>query len=87
MRVDDVQLPPWASDPSDFISKMRAALESEHVSAHLHQWIDLIFGYKQLGKAAIDANNLFYYLTYEGAVDIDQITDPTERTSIELQIR
>ena len=32
---------------------------------HLHEWIDLIFGWKQRGKAAIEADNLFYYLTYE----------------------
>ena len=63
-RVDDVVLPKWASDAHDFIAKHRAALESDHVSAHLHQWIDLIFGYKQRGKAAVEALNVFYYLTY-----------------------
>ena len=47
-----------------FIS--RQALESEHVSNHLHQWIDLIFGYLQKGPNAIAANNLFHPLCYEG---------------------
>ncbi|GJP46458.1 hypothetical protein CLOM_g5742 [Closterium sp. NIES-68] len=32
------------------------------------------------------ADNVFYYLTYEGAVDIDAITDQTKRTAIEQQI-
>mgnify|MGYP001291353951 CR=1 FL=1 len=30
--------------------------------------------------------NLFYYLTYEGAVDLDAITDPIERAAAESQI-
>lgn len=44
----------------------REALESEHVSRHLHQWIDLIFGYLQKGEPAIEAHNLFHPLCYEG---------------------
>ncbi|KAL3683862.1 hypothetical protein R1sor_001884 [Riccia sorocarpa] len=84
--VGDVILPPWASSPDDFLSKHRQALESEHVSMHLHQWIDLIFGYKQRGEAALGADNLFHHLTYEGAVDLDEIYDPTQRAGIEAQI-
>ena len=73
--VDDVLLPPWANgDPMLFIQKNREALESEYVSAHLHEWIDLIFGFKQLGEEAAEALNVFYHLTYEGAVDIDQVS-------------
>ena len=64
--VDDVILPRWATSPEDFVSKHRQALESDHVSSHLHEWIDLIFGYKQKGPAAEEAMNVFYYCTYEG---------------------
>lgn len=84
--VDDVKLPPWCSSPRDFVEKCRQALESDYVSAHLHEWIDLIFGFKQRGEAAIEADNLFYYLTYEGAVDLDKVQDPNERKSYEAQI-
>ncbi|XP_024362547.1 uncharacterized protein [Physcomitrium patens] len=84
--VGDVKLPPWANDPDDFISKNRQALESQHVSMRLHSWIDLIFGYKQRGEAALAANNLYHPLTYEGVVDLDSIDDPVERAGLEAQI-
>lgn len=58
-RVHDVALPSWASSPQDFIMKNRFALESNFVSANLHKWIDLVFGYLQRGDRAQFANNLF----------------------------
>eukprot|EP01132_Coremiostelium_polycephalum_P005552 gene5552-6914_t len=85
--IDSVVLPPWAKgSPQEFIRLHRKALESDYVSEHLHEWIDLIFGYKQQGKAAEDALNVFYYLTYEGAVNIDAITDPVEKAATISQI-
>lgn len=84
--VDDVVLPVWAASPAEFIRTHRAALESDHVSAHLHEWIDLIFGYKQRGDAAEAAHNVFYHLTYEGAVDLDSLSDPVAIESIKSQI-
>ncbi|XP_074273089.1 BEACH domain-containing protein C2-like [Silene latifolia] len=85
-KLDSVKLPPWAGNPVEFIHKHRMALESEHVSAHLHEWIDLIFGYKQRGKEAIAANNVFFYITYEGTVDIDKISDPVQQRATQDQI-
>uniref|UniRef100_A0A8D2LFB4 Neurobeachin-like protein 2 n=1 Tax=Varanus komodoensis TaxID=61221 RepID=A0A8D2LFB4_VARKO len=82
-KVGDVILPRWAKSPEDFIHKHRQALESEYVSAHLHEWIDLIFGYKQRGPAAVEALNVFHYCTYEGAVDLDAIADETQRKALE----
>ncbi|XP_031429737.1 neurobeachin-like protein 2 isoform X1 [Clupea harengus] len=81
--VANVLLPPWASSRDDFITKHRQALESEHVSGHLHEWIDLIFGFKQRGEEAVKALNVFYYCTYEGAVDLDAIANETERKALE----
>jgi hypothetical protein len=86
-RVDDVELPPWArGDARRFVRMHRDALESAHVSAHLHEWIDLIFGVKQRGPQALAALNLFHPLTYEGAVDVDAIDDPVIRTATIAQI-
>ncbi|ETO04424.1 hypothetical protein RFI_32974 [Reticulomyxa filosa] len=77
--VDNVGLPLWANTPEEFVRISREALESEYVSQNLHNWIDLIFGYKQRGQAAADAYNVFNYLTYAGAVDFDTIVDPELR--------
>ncbi|XP_066316405.1 LOW QUALITY PROTEIN: protein SPIRRIG-like [Miscanthus floridulus] len=86
-KVGDVVLPPWAKGSArEFIRKHREALESDYVSENLHHWIDLIFGYKQRGKAAEDAVNVFYHYTYEGNVDIDAVSDPTMKASILAQI-
>ncbi|XP_024170395.1 BEACH domain-containing protein B isoform X2 [Rosa chinensis] len=85
--IGDVCLPPWAKgSPEEFVNKNREALESEYVSSNLHHWIDLVFGYKQRGKPAVEAANIFYYLTYEGAVDLDTMEDDLQRSAIEDQI-
>ncbi|KAK4741294.1 hypothetical protein SAY87_024882 [Trapa incisa] len=85
-KLDSVKLPPWAKNPVDFIYKHRMALESEHVSEHLHEWIDLIFGYKQRGKQAISANNVFFYFTYDGTINIDKISDPVQQRAVQDRI-
>lgn len=78
--VNDVKLPPWAKgDPKIFIARSREALESPYVTANLHSWIDLVFGYKQQGEAAIEATNVFHHLSYYGAKNVEEIEDERER--------
>lgn len=42
---------------TEFIAKLREALECDQVSSTLHHWIDLIFGCKQNGEEADKADN------------------------------
>lgn len=73
--VDNVTLPPWAhGDPHIFIQKHREALESPYVTANLHKWIDLIFGFKQQGEAAIESTNVFHHWSYQSN-DLDNVKD------------
>lgn len=81
--LGDVQLPPWADeDPRKFVSLHRQALESDFVSANLHHWIDLIFGYKQQGSAAVEAVNTFHPYFYGDKMDLSSIGDPLIRNTI-----
>jgi hypothetical protein len=45
--LSEVRLPRWAQSPHDFVATHRRVFESSHVSAHIHTWIDLIFGVNQ----------------------------------------
>eukprot|EP00873_Tetraselmis_striata_P013323 jgi/Tetstr1/433587/TSEL_022853.t1 len=56
--MPDLAVPPWAAGPEDFVERHRAALESEWVSSQLHHWVDLQFGWKMSGPAAVAAKNV-----------------------------
>ncbi len=52
--MSDVVVTPWAKRNARlYVYGLRQALESDYVTAHLHQWIDLIFGHKQIGKSLL----------------------------------
>jgi hypothetical protein len=67
-RVHDVELPAWSASASAFVALNRIALESAFVSAHLHEWIDLIFGVKQQSEAY---DNYFHPWSSYESIDED----------------
>ncbi|XP_068085277.1 lysosomal-trafficking regulator [Anabrus simplex] len=86
-RVHHVALPPWCKgDPRYFILVHRQALESDYVRENLPHWIDLVFGYKQTGKMAVDAINVFHPATYYG-FNVEAIEDPLERIAWETMVK
>ena len=57
--INNVDLPPWALNSPRLFSKMnKKALESQYVSQHINDWIDLIFGYKRSGQEAEKSLNV-----------------------------
>lgn len=79
-EISEVELPPWAhNDPWLFVQRHREALESPLVSAQLHHWIDLIFGYQSRGEKAVEACNVFHPTSYADHVDLEQIGPVLER--------
>ena len=82
-----MELPPWAKgSPHEFVRVMREALESDVVSASLHEWVDLVFGCAQQGREAVRRKNVFHHLTYEGSVDLNAIADPARRAAAEAHV-
>ena len=68
----DVELPKFAKGKGYLLTTaLRKSIEYD--LADIHNWIDLIFGFKQKGKKAEEAYNLFMSHSYEGNVDLDKV--------------
>jgi hypothetical protein len=67
-----------------YIYMSRQALESDYVSENIHNWIDLIFGYKQRGAAALEADNLFYHLTYENDENQEAFPSSSSKNMVKM---
>lgn len=79
--INNVELPPYAKSAPHFIYLNRQALESDYVSSHINEWIDLIWGYKQTGQNAIDNDNAFDPLLYSNVWK--EHPNPNEKKQIE----
>lgn len=84
--VNSVVLPAWCEDERDCILQLREALECRYVSERLCKWIDLIFGYKQQGKEAIAAINVFHPTAYRNPRERGE-TDPNVIEAAEVRIQ
>jgi hypothetical protein len=69
--LNSVELPDWSDGPADFIRKHGEVLESDQCGQAIAAWIDLIWGYKQTGEAAVAADNTFDPSMYMSAPIVD----------------
>ena len=78
--LNTVTLPKWAKNAEHFVWVMRTAFDDEE---HLNEWIDLIFGYKQRGEAAVNAVNIFHPLAYSDSFKEDEYDEQDRKAAID----
>jgi len=81
--VSDVILPQWAKNPYEFIYIQRKAMESDYVSQHINEWIDLIWGYKQNGENSEANDNMYLPQMYSTIWNDENLKNPTRRAETE----
>ena len=72
---DNVILPGWANNNPHFF--VETSMKLLNCAPDMHKWIDLIFGFKETGEAAVEFKNLFLPSSYHDctAEDVDMEED------------
>lgn len=85
--LPDLGLPSWCATAEEFVKHHRSILEGDYVSAHLHNWIDITFGYKLQGEPAVKAKNIHLSLVdghtaiySHGVVQLFSVAHPKRMT-------
>ena len=79
--INDVELPPWSNNFAyTFVIQLRKNLENDKLK--INQWLDLIFGVKQKGIKAEEANNIYMGNSYQGNVKIESFKDIDTRNTL-----
>ena len=80
VKVNDVECPLWSgNDPYKLVAYLNLAFESDFVSSNIGGWIDLVFGFKQRGKEALNNNNVYMFNCYPDLVDIENMSIDKKR--------
>ena len=75
--MSDFVLPTWSKDdPRKFVLILRKLLESKNINENLNKWVDLIFGYQQIGPNAEKALNTYRNSCY-----------PLSKTELEKMVK
>lgn len=86
-EVGDVDLPKWVKgDPYKYVCELKKMLESEQVSLSINKWIDYIYGFKQRGKEAVKAINVYPHYTYDQSTGDKETEESSKRIGGEVSI-
>ena len=61
---------PCNNNAFSFVEIMKRIFENDRISKYLNNWVDLIFGYKNKGKEAENAKNVYTEASYQENIDI-----------------
>ncbi|EAY02572.1 Beige/BEACH domain containing protein [Trichomonas vaginalis G3] len=82
---DDVELPKWSKNATEFVYLHRKILESPKVTENLHHWIDLIWGVRQKSNSDGFPENIYSQEMYEDIWSTEKSEEETQKIQSVLE--